>query len=384
MRPRIAILAEKYGGVGGSERFVKEVTERLAATGRYEFHVFANRWEAERADVTFHKVPRIKFPRFLRPWFFTMMAQRMIVRGGFDLVHSHWPTFKADVFSMHGAPHAYWVRHVLKRRPNLFDRVMMMIDRRMIAGGADTTFMPVSAFLKERFEEVFGTLPGTWQVVHPGVDAERFAYDAAARAQVRSRHGIGAEEFVVLFVGMNFGPKGLTPLMEGFAEFRRREPVRGAKLLVVGRGPVPVFQRMAARLGVADDVIFAGIQPQGIERYYSAADAFALLSEFETFGMVVLEAMAAGLPVMVSERMGVRDIVSDGVNGFVVPVDGVTESCADRFEKLSQVGVRSPMAQAAAANAERYGWASTADAVARVYNDLLRAPHHSPRIHPRP
>jgi UDP-glucose:(heptosyl)LPS alpha-1,3-glucosyltransferase len=316
MKPRIAIIAEKYGGIGGSERFVKEVTERLAATEQYEFHVFANRWEAGRPDITFHKVPRIKFPRFLRPWFFTAMAQRMIARGGFDLVHSHWPTFKADVFSTHGCPHAYWVKHVLKRRPNLFDRAMMMIDRRMIAGGANSVFMPVSAFLKERFEEVFGQLPGEWQVVHPGVDAERFAHDPKARAEIRVRHGIAADEFVVLFVGMNFGPKGLGPLMQGFAEFRRRQPGKPARLLVVGRGPVPEFRRQAEALGIADDVIFAGPQATGIERYYSAADAFALLSEFETFGMVVLEAMAAGLPVIVSESMGVRDLVEN--SGLVI------------------------------------------------------------------
>jgi UDP-glucose:(heptosyl)LPS alpha-1,3-glucosyltransferase len=78
-----------------------------------------------------------------------------------------------------------------------------------------------------------------------------------------------------------------------------------------------VFERKARDLGVGGDVIFAGPQSQGIERYYSAADAFALLSEFDTFGMVVLEAMAAGLPVIVSDRMGARDIVTDGVNGFV-------------------------------------------------------------------
>jgi UDP-glucose:(heptosyl)LPS alpha-1,3-glucosyltransferase len=319
MKPRIAIIAEKYGGIGGSERFVQEVTERLAATGRYDFHVFANRWEAGCADITFHKVPRIKFPRFLRPWFFTAMAQRMIARGGFDLVHSHWPTFKADVFSTHGCPHAYWVKHVLKRRPNLFDRAMMMIDRRMIAGGADSVFMPVSAFLKERFEEVFGQLPGEWQVVHPGVDVERFALDPKARAEIRAKHGIAANEFVVLFVGMNFGPKGLGPLMEGFAEFRRRQPGKPARLLVVGRGPVPEFQRRAAVLGIGKDVIFAGPQTTGIERYYSAADVFALLSEFETFGMVVLEAMAAGLPVVVSESMGVRDVVEN--SGLIIRSD---------------------------------------------------------------
>lgn len=370
MPPRIAILAEKYGGIGGSERFVMEVTERLAATGRYEFHVFANRWEAGSADITFHKVPRIKFPRFLRPWSFTAMAQRMIARQGFDLVHSHWPTFKADVFSTHGAPHAYWVKHVLKRRPNLFDHVMMMIDRRMIGGGIGTTFMPVSEFLKERFQEVFGSLPGTWQVVPPGVDAERFAHDPEARTEVRAQHGIGPDDFVILFVGMNFRPKGLVPLMKGFAEFRRLEAGRPAKLLVVGRGPVPSFTRLAHELDIASDVIFAGPQAKGIERYYSAADAFALLSEFETFGMVVLEAMAAGLPVVIGDRMGVRDAVEHGVNGFVVP-DGNTAAVAKAFTHLVSPHHRFAIGQAARECAKRHSWAGVADAISSIYASRL-------------
>jgi len=366
MPPRIAIIAEKHGGIGGSERFVKEVTERLAATGKYEFHVFANRWERGRTDVIFHKVPRIKFPRFLRPWFFSAMAQRAIARGGFDLVHSHWPTFKADVFSTHGAPHAWWVRHVLKRRPNLFDRAMMMIDRRMIAGGSKSVFMPVSAFLQERFEEVFGELPGEWRVVHPGVDAERFAHDPKARAEIRAMHGIGPEDFVMLFVGMNFGPKGLGPLMEGFAEFRRREPGRAARLLVVGRGPVPEFERRATRLGIRQDVIFAGVQFHGIERYYSAADAFALLSEFETFGMVVLEAMAAGLPVIVSERMGVGDVVGDA--GIVLPA-GVAEQAATALGRLSTAA--HALRDGARRGVSRHSWSSVADRVRSVYDARL-------------
>lgn len=364
MRPRIAIIAEKYGGIGGSERFVKEVTERLAATGKYEFHVFANRWEAGRPDIVFHKVPRIKFPRFIRPWFFTAMAQRMIARGGFDLVHSHWPTFKADIFSTHGCPHAYWMKHVLKRKPNLFDRVMMMIDRRMIAGGANTVFMPVSAFLKERFEDVHGELPGEWKVVHPGVDVAKFAHDPKAREEVRALHRIRPDEIVVLFVGMNFGPKGLGRLMEGFAELRRRTPEQSAKLLVVGRGPVPAFERKARELGVANDVIFAGPQSKGIERYYSAADAFALLSEFDTFGMVVFEAMAAGLPVIVSDRMGVRDLI-DPSRGSVIGADATTSAVADALARL-------PAGSSRAATIDR-GWSLVAESIDEVYARSLRS-----------
>jgi UDP-glucose:(heptosyl)LPS alpha-1,3-glucosyltransferase len=370
-KPRIAIIAEKYGGIGGSERFAKEVTERLAATGRYEFHVFANRWEAGRSDITFHRVPSIKFPRFLRPWFFKVMAQRRIARGGFDLVHSHWPTFRADVFSVHTAPHAYWIKHVLKRRPNLFDRVMMWMDRRMIEGGARSTFMPVSTFLQDRYMEVFGELPGEWKVVHPGVDAERFARDPVARAEIRSQLGIQDDEFVILFVGMNFGPKGLGRLMEGFAEFRRRETSVRARLVAIGRGPVAEFSAKASKLGIERDVIFVSPQATGIERYYSAADAFALLSEFETFGMVVLEAMAAGLPVIVSDRMGVKDLVREP--GRVVAVNAVSKALDDAFrEILSARDACSAQHRSEVLNHLR-DWRLCANDVAQSYEAHLRS-----------
>jgi len=236
----------------------------------------------------------------------------------------------------------------------------------MIAGGSKSVFMPVSAFLQERFEEVFGELPGEWRVVHPGVDAERFAHDPKARAEIRAMHGIGPEDFVMLFVGMNFGPKGLGPLMEGFAEFRRREPGRAARLLVVGRGPVPEFERRATRLGIRQDVIFAGVQVHGIERYYSAADAFALLSEFETFGMVVLEAMAAGLPVIVSERMGVGDVVGDA--GIVLPA-GVAEQAATALGRLSTAA--HALRDGARRGVSRHSWSSVADRVRSVYDARL-------------
>jgi UDP-glucose:(heptosyl)LPS alpha-1,3-glucosyltransferase len=374
MRPRIAVIAERYGGIGGSERFAKEVTERLAATGRYEFHVFANRWEAGRSDVTFHKVPSIKFPRFLRPWFFKFVAQRRIARDRFDLVHSHWPTFQADVFSVHTAPHAYWIQRVLKRRPNLFDRVMMRIDRRMIEGGGQSTFMPVSNLLQERYQEVFGDLPGKWQVVHPGVDARRFARDSVARAEIRAQFGIADDEFVLLFVGMNFGPKGLGPLMEGFAEFRRRETGIRARLVAIGRGPVAEFSARAAVLGIEKDVIFVPPQTTGIERYYSAADAFALLSDFDTFGMVVIEAMAAGLPVVISDRMGVRDLVRDGENGFVVREVQIDHACGSALLRLRDEGVRRGMGEAARSTALAHAWERVADAVEAVYGARLQSP----------
>jgi UDP-glucose:(heptosyl)LPS alpha-1,3-glucosyltransferase len=370
-RPRIAVLAEKYGLAGGSERFVKEVTERLADTGRYEFHVFATQWVCTRTDIVFHRVPRLKFPRFLRPWSFAWLSQRMIAGKKFDLVHSHWPTFRADVFSTHGAPHAHWVSHVLKRRPTLFDRMMMSIDRRMIDGGARSTFMPVSGFLQQRFAEVFGDLPGSWRVVHPGVDVQRFGRDPSARAQVRRQHGIPDNAFVALFVGMNFETKGLERLMRGVAASAAGSPDEPIHLLVVGRGNIPRYRQLARELGIERFVTFAGAQKEGIERYYSAADVLAMLSSFETFCMAVLEGMAAGLPALITDRMGVRDLVRDGVEGHVLPSEADPATVAACLRRMREPATMARMSSAARSVALQHTWSRVAEAVDAAYIEAM-------------
>jgi len=379
MPPRIAIIAEKYGGIGGSERFVQEVTERLAATNQYEFHVFANRWQSSCKQITFHKVPRIKFPRFLRPWFFTAVAQRMIARGKFDLVHSHWPTFHADVFSTHGAPHAYWMKHILQRRPRLFDRTMMMIDRRMIANGSNTIFMPVSSFVQQRFAEIFGSLPGTWKVVHPGVDTEKFTHNPIARAEVRQLHNIAPTACVALFVGMNFETKGLDRLLAICAHIKKINPQQPLHTLVVGRGNTAKYQRIADQLGIGADITFAGPQLTNIERYFSAADILVMLSKFETFCMVVLEAMAAGLPVIISDQMGVQDLVRDGENGFVVSASESVQEIALRLEGVMEGSQRQALGASARATSLRHGWSHVADAVSSIYNARLKSQRQAER-----
>jgi len=77
-------------------------------------------------------------------------------------------------------------------------------------------------------------------------------------------------------------------------------------------------KRLAQKLAIEDDVIFTGTWINNIEMIYLSSDFFAMPSEFDTFGMVFLEAMSASLPVIVSDNVGAKDLVEDGVNGFVV------------------------------------------------------------------
>lgn len=370
---KIAVVVPKYGLVGGGERFASEVTERLARNEDFEIHVFANRWVAGSSRIQFHKVPIIRFPRFLGPLVFAWCAQWKIRRMNFDLVHSHHWIFHADIYSAHGVPHAGWVSKVRNRHPSLYDRAVIHIERKLIREGGASTFLPVSSIAMEAFRSEYATLPGQWQVVHPGVDVSRFASPdrAACRAEIRGRYGIGADDLLILFVGMNFEVKGLDTIMAAVAKARAARPETNIKLLVVGRGDERKYAKIAESLGIADAVIFAGTQHAGLEKFYRAADVFTLFSAFDTFGMVVLEAMAACLPVIVSPNVGAKDLVAEGVNGFVLSHFRDVDAAADRIIQLLDVDRQKTMGEAAQREASEHTWERLTERMEKLYQKIL-------------
>jgi len=368
-RQKIAVVVPKYGLVGGGERFASEITERLARNENYDIHVFANRWVAGSDRITFHKLPIIRFPRFLGPLVFSWAAQWKIRCMNFDLVHTHHWICGADIYSAHGVPHAGWVRNVRKRNPCLYDRAVIAIERKLIKEGATSTFLPVSSIAMEAFRQEYATLPGKWQVVHPGVNVSRFATPdrAACRAEIRVRYGIGATDTLLLFVGMNFEVKGLDTIVAALAKARASRPEANFRILVVGRGNESKYRKQAQTLGIEEAVTFAGTQVDGLERYYRAADIFIMLSAFDTFGMVVLEAMASGLPVIVSPNVGAKDLVEEGINGFIIPSPQDADAAADRINRLSDIRQREAMGLAASQTAAMHDWERLAEKIGRMY-----------------
>src|SRR5512141_664526 len=300
-RPKVAVVVPKYGTLGGGERFVYELTERLARTGRYEIHVIANRWGPGPGPGVFHKIPRVPFPRFPRQALFAWLAGREAEKGRFDLVHAHDRIFRADVFTMHSIPHETWVRDIRKRRPTLFDRGTAWVERRMMEEGRCEWYLPVSSIAGGAYREKYPIDPSRMRVMHPGVDLARFSSPdrEACRREVRARYGIGPSEIVILFVGMNFEVKGLDAILRAVARTKALRSDAALRLLVVGRGNEAKYRSLASSLGIGDSVVFAGAHAEGVEAFYLASDLFMMLSAFDTFGMVVLEAMASRLPVIV-------------------------------------------------------------------------------------
>src|SRR4030042_2067792 len=135
-KKRIAVAIPKYGLVGGAEGFAAEMMERIAADPRFEIHVFANRWAAASGRIIFHQVPIVAFPRFfIAPSFAWFARRRIAAAGPFALVHPPDRVFSADVYTMHGVPHRWWVREVRKKRMSLFDRTTARMEDRLVREG---------------------------------------------------------------------------------------------------------------------------------------------------------------------------------------------------------------------------------------------------------
>jgi UDP-glucose:(heptosyl)LPS alpha-1,3-glucosyltransferase len=371
---KIAVVIPKYGLVGGGEKFALELTERIAAGGRYNVHVFANKWIARSDRITFHKVPIIAFPRFLTTISFAWFANRKIEKMNFDLIHSHERIFRADIFTMHSVPHRFWVREIRKKRMSLFDYGTAWVEGQMISSGSCKKYLPVSTLTREKFLQEYSVDPGKIQIISPGVDLDRFGGPdrVRCRQEVRRRFGLGEEDTVLLFVSMNFELKGLDPLISSMAMLKARQPSSKIKLLVVGKGNERKYGRLAGQYGLAGDVIFTGVWKEDIERVYMASDIFLMLSDFDTFGMVVLEAMSASLPVIISGNVGAKDLVRDGENGYVIDREDIPAICS-KIETLMPAHVRAAMAKEAHREAACHTWDRMAEKVLNVYDELLGA-----------
>lgn len=366
------MVVPRYGRVGGGERFVMALTEQLAAMDGLEMHVFANRWDVESAGVIFHKVPIIAFPRFLTPLSFAYFANQRIAKAGMDLIHTHDRILEADLFTAHGLPHATWIREVRRKRPSLFDRATAWTEARLIASARCRKILPVSTLVQEKLVAAFPQSGSKIQVVTPGVDTTPFdTLDRqACRTQIRQRFGLAETDRVILFVGMNFEVKGLDAIIAAVARLKNLAPNRTAKLLVVGKGDEARYKKIARQKGIEQDIIFTGVWNDEIAPIYIAADLFVMLSTFDTFGLTVLEAMAASLPVIISPTVGAGDIVRPGENGYIVTPSQTPEVSRCMAQALSPKDNRR-LAQGALQTARQYSWATMAKEMAALYTVLL-------------
>ncbi len=231
---------------------------------------------------------------------------------------------------------------------------------------------------KQHMVEHYGANPSQISVIPCGVNLKLFR--PLSRAEARSELGLRADHHVLLYVGRIEPLKGLDTLFHAVAWLMVRRPEwRGrTELIVVGGGTAPGtegwteemarLRHLRHRLGLSDVIIFLGAQDQEtLPYFYAAADAVVMPSHYESFGLVALEAMACGTPVVASRVGGLTCTVVDGVTGFLVQPKS-PEALADRLERLlANPALRQRLGQNGIRRARQFGWPAVADRVEALY-----------------
>ncbi|GAP63199.1 D-inositol-3-phosphate glycosyltransferase [Ardenticatena maritima] len=223
--------------------------------------------------------------------------------------------------------------------------------------------------------------PSKIEVIPCGVDLDLF--HPIPKREARRLLGIPDDHKLILFVGRIDPLKGIDALIEAIAEVVRREPAWRERLClsIIGGSAEDAAQALTAEmrrlhalraeLDIEDVVTFLGAQSQEtLPYFYSAAEMVVMPSHYESFGMVALEAMACGTPVIASDVGGLTYTVQDGVTGYLVPPRR-PDILADRIlELLNDVERRREMGRNGVKRAERFGWPAITRQIERLYAEL--------------
>ncbi len=214
-------------------------------------------------------------------------------------------------------------------------------------------------------------------IIPPGVDLGHFYPIPVDEA--KAFIGVPSCDRTLLFVGRIEPLKGIDTLIQAIGLMRQQDVY--TCLTVIGGDPEQAngsnvemlrLQALSAQAGLTDLVTFIGKRGQDtLPYYYSAADAVVVPSHYESFGMVALEAMACGTPVVASQVGGLAFLVQDGVTGFTVPVEEPAALAEKLILLANDAELRRQMGESAAAFAQEYSWEKIANRMVALYQKLV-------------
>jgi len=339
---RIGIVC--YPTFGGSGVLATELGKALADKG-HQVHFITYQQPVRlgefHANIFYHEVRVPTYPLFDYPPYETALASTMvdvIANNNLDLLHVHYAIPHASA--------AFMAKQILRKQGKHIPVITTLHGTDITLVGKDKTYAPVVTFsinesdaitavsynLRDETYSSF-TIEKEIEVIHNFVDVHRFhrkPIDAFRRV-------IAPDGERILLHASNFRKvKRVQDVVKIFASVTKQIP---SKLLLVGDGPErPGAESLARDLGIFGDIRFVGRQEQ-MEDIMAIADLFLLTSEYESFGLAALEAMAAGVPVISTNAGGLPEININGKTGYLSEVGNVDEMAQQALSILKDDNV---------------------------------------------
>lgn len=318
---RFAFVVSLWFPFGGMQRSLLRIAQACVARG-HQVDIYTGEWQGDRPDnigvieldtraSTNHHSNDLLAERFAE----AIVGKQYDCRVGFTKLPGLDVYYAADPCY---AARAEETKHPLYKLLPRY-RAFYRQEESVFKLGATTELMLIAHQEKEKFIRHYGTEPERFHLLPPGINHERLLSDDPSkdRAEIRQEFGLADDELMLLVVGSRFRTKGIDRVIQALASLPDvlREK---SKLVVVGHGKDAPLRRMAGRLKVAEQVVFAGTRDD-VNRFYRSADYLIHAPRSENTGTVLIEAMICGLPVLVTENCGFAKHVAAAYAGITIP-----------------------------------------------------------------
>jgi UDP-glucose:(heptosyl)LPS alpha-1,3-glucosyltransferase len=369
---KLAIVRRRHAAFGGAERFIENIAAGLAAAG-HGLTIVSESWPGGARNVEHIAVPSRRLTRRGKLANFQREVAAIVAQSRFDLVQTHERLLAADIFRAGDGVHAAWLARLaaeqgavkdMVRRLSPMHRLVVETERKM-ARETDMIFVANSALVARELADWLDVPANRIRTIENGVDTSLFRPPSSAeRAAARRHFKLDGDTPVAAFVGSGFERKGAFKLVEALA--LALPQCASIRALIAGRDRrQDALRSRIDALGLASRVqVLGGVDdPRAV---YHAADLFALPSLYDPMPNAAIEALACGLPLLVTADTGIADAVRESGAGVIV-----TRAPDDIARGLSGiVAQRDAMAKAAALLAPRFDLNTTTAQWLNLYREL--------------
>ena len=334
---------------GGRERYTVDLAAALASRG-HDVAMLASEHHGVPAGVERIRLGASGLTQTARYNHFLRSLETHVARTRYDVLHAMLPVRRCDIYQTHaGLVEANVANDSLATRIFTPRRARTAaIERQMLDAPSPPLVLCISEYVRGIVREWYALDDAHLPILFNAVDTTKFdpALRPDARAATRARYGLHATDTVALFIGQDYERKGLQAAIEALGHLKANGALPpGLKLLVIGRPKGARYVALAQRLGVADALVMGGHTDDAYGAY-SAADFMVLPTKHDPCSLVVLEALAMGVPVISTKFNGACEIMTHGTHGFVMDDPEDSAALAVAYRGLLPPADRAHMAAA--------------------------------------
>lgn len=346
---KIAIIRRKFTPYGGAERVILRIISGLQKSGaEIELSVLSEEWENETNEAnppfTFIQVPVTAVRKVNKIRSFIDGSKALLREHSFDITQSHERMSGVDICRLGDGLHLTWMKQLKNTLPwyqkiwlsvHPTHRMILSLEREMFKDD-HTVFVANSPMIYRELISNYQVKKHRIYLIENGIDTSAYQKIASdKKIQSKIKIGLNPNFKTILFLGSGFRRKGAFELVEAMRYLNHYQ------LIIVGEDKHQnKIKQMAEKLGISDRIKIMGPQ-KNVNQYLDAADIFCLPSLYESFSNSLLEALASGIPAVVTEYVGIYEAIKEHQAGIVAKrtatdIAKAIETVNDHLETMSQ------------------------------------------------